>query len=74
MNKYQKKYRKVTLTLNNEGEAQRALGKGVQLSIPFKEPEILREDSRLMEAICDRENLNKAYKKYLKEERSTSTF
>ena len=66
MDKYQKKCRKATLALKNEGEAQRALRKGIQLSIPFKESEILREESKLMEAICDRENLNKAYKNVLK--------
>jgi RNA-directed DNA polymerase len=66
MDKYQKKSRKATLASKNEGEARRALGKGIQLSIPFKETEILREESKLMEAICDRENLNKAYKNVLK--------
>ena len=29
-----------------------------QLLIPFKETEILRVESKLMEAICDREDLN----------------
>ena len=66
MDKYQKKSRKATLASKNEGEAQRAWKKGIQLSIPFKDPEILREESKLMEAICDRENLNKAYKNVLK--------
>ena len=37
-----------------------------QLLIPFKETEILRVESKLMEAICDHENLNKAYKTVLK--------
>ena len=66
MDKYRKKCRKTTLTSKQEGEARKDLGKGIQLSIPFKEPEILREESKLMEAICDRENLNKAYKNVLK--------
>lgn len=66
MDKYQKKSRKATLASKNEGEAQSAWRKGTQLSIPFKEPEILREESKLMETICDRENLNKAYKNVLK--------
>ena len=66
MDKYQEKSRKATLALKNEGEAQRTLRKGIQLSIPFGKSEILREESKLMEAICDRENLNKAYKNVLK--------
>jgi RNA-directed DNA polymerase len=66
MNKYQKKSRKATLASKQEGEARKDLGKGIQLSVPFKEPEILRGESKLMEAICDRENLNKAYKNVLK--------
>ena len=66
MDNYQKKSRKATLASKNEGEARRVSGKGIQLSIAFKEPEILREESKLMEAICDRENLNKAYKNVLK--------
>ena len=39
---------------------------GTQLSIAFQEPENPRAESKLMEAICDRENLNKAYKNVLK--------
>lgn len=39
---------------------------GIQLSIPFEYPEILPVKDKIMEAICDRENLNKAYKNVLK--------
>ena len=43
-------------------------GQGTQLCIPFRESEILREVNNLMEVICSRENLNKAYKNVLKNE------
>ena len=43
-------------------------GQGTQLCIPFRESEILREVNSLMEVICSRENLNKAYKNVLKNE------
>ena len=43
-------------------------GQGTQLCIPFRAPEILREVNNLMEAVCSRENLNKAYKNVLKNE------
>ena len=66
MDKYRKKSQKATLASKHAGEARKDLGKGIQLSIAFKEPEILREESKIMEAICDRENLNKAYKNVLK--------
>lgn len=66
MDKYQKKCRKATLPPQEEGEARRAMGEGKQLSIPFKQSEILREECKLMEAICDRENLNRAYKNVLR--------
>ena len=40
--------------------------KGKQLPMPLKESELLRAESKIMEAICDRDNLNKAYKNVLK--------
>ncbi len=66
MDKYQKNGRKATFNSKDKGEARRTSRQGIQLSIPFKEPEILREESKIMEAIGNRENLIKAYKNVLK--------
>ena len=66
MDKNQKNSRKATLPLKNTGEAQKALRGGKPLSLSSKDPEILRGRSNLMKAICQRENLNKAYKNVLK--------
>ena len=41
-------------------------GKGSKISMLSKDPEILRETHKIMEAICDPDNLNKAYKNVLK--------
>ena len=66
MDKYQENNRKVTSAPKNKGEASKSLEKGNVLSITSKQSEILREESKLMEAICTRENLNTAYKHVVK--------
>ena len=68
MDTYQKnKGRKAALTLEEtKVKPKEYLEQGIQVSVAFRKPEILREESKLMEVICDRENLNKAYKTVLK--------
>jgi len=60
--KYQKICNSTALTLGTKGEAQRTPKQGIKMFIASQHTENLPDESRLMEAICSRENLRKALK------------
>ena len=61
-NKYQKSCNNAALNLSGKGEAQEVLNQGNEMPIASQYTENLPDKSRLMEAICSRENLRKALK------------
>jgi len=67
MNRYQKNRNIAALTsVEMRVKPKEYPKQGIQLSIVFQEPENLRVESKIMEAICSRDNLDKALKRVLR--------